>query len=113
MAPLATGQTSPPSGSHTITPSIPPAGVDRAAARDGAGAEVGGEPLGAQHHALLVGQYTDDDVPRETAEFDRPGGVDHRGDPGLHVGRTPTAQPTVDDVTAERVERPARSDRPR
>ena len=63
IAPLATGQTSPPSGSQTMTPSMTP---------HKPGSHIAGEVLGAEHHSLLVGQRGQDDPAVEPAELDGP-----------------------------------------
>ena len=94
-APLAVLHTSPASGSQQMAPSTP------------VSAAGGHEVLGAEHHALLVDERGEHDATGERAGVGHLlGGEEHGGHAGLHVGRAPPVQPAVDDLGAERIDRP-------
>ena len=79
---------------------------------DAVRAAAGDEVLGAGHHALLVDEGGEHDAAGErAAPREGVGREQHRRDAALHVGRAAAVQPAVDDLGAERVDRPAR--RPR
>ena len=96
MAPLLTGQISPPSGSQTITAST--------SAASGSAANALAPSIIPSSSASTPTTIRPAKPPSSTARA----AWHHRRDAALHVRGAATAEPTVDDIAGERVERPAR-----